>query len=184
MIEKSKPNFIIIGVVWGLAVIFGGLAGVGIFLLINSNKVAVASGNTNSNQKNVKPDENNPKVSPTTDEIVDLTASNTNLSFGDGVKIVNTEQLAKQSIDPLTLTVKLDNSGNLKLNGEDIGDISSPDALIIAMREVFKASDSLKMGDRTTIIESPTKIKKEFLTKLIQSLKEAGAKQLLIHPKN
>ena len=113
--------------------------------------------------------------------MIDLTKSSDISSLGDDIEII-TDNPSKPN--PLTLMLTIDKQGNMKLNLQEMGNISDPQPLIKKLREVFENRNTAKIEEKAVTISVSTKFDKDILTKAIKSLKDAGAKPIIIFPKD
>lgn len=88
--------------------------------------------------------------------------------------------------NPLTLVVTVDNAGKIKLNNEDMGDVTDTSALSTRLTQIFKdreqSGTAFREGtnevEKTLFIKAPRAIKYTDVVKVIDGVKASGAQPI------
>jgi len=112
--------------------------------------------------------------------MIDLTNPNDISSLGEDIEVIT----EKPKPNPFMLMLIIDKQGNLKLNLQEMGSISNPEPLIKRLKEVFEDGNTAKIEEKEVTISVSTRFDKDILTKAIKSLKDAGAKPIIIFQKD
>ena len=95
------------------------------------------------------------------------------------------DKLTPPRPNPLTLVIAIDKSGGMKLNTDDMGDVTDTSGLTTRLSQVFKDRESqgaFREGtneiEKTVFVKAPRSIKYGDVVKVIDGAKMAGAEPI------